>query len=361
MTHHSPSRVARTGGEAPPRPRRAAARTGVVLAAALLLAGCADLRLETPPPATPNPDAVEQVRDRTARDAVELADLATRASLTAHEAVAPVLGRVAEVAVAHAEALGGVYEPFPDAPTTSAPSPDPGAGATVAPTPPTPPADAATVLAALARTAANARTDADAVADGDLARLLASVWMSRVLLGEALDAAVGAAATPEAPTDPEAWPEATAPAVPQSLPPIPDPDDVLAVVQSEDAAGLMWEVVAARTSDAARDDAAARARLHRDRAEDWAVAAGVARTGKDPRRVAYDLPPELTVDGAAPEAMLAVASQVEAALGVTYTSLVAGTDADGRAPILDHALDQVRRGLAAGQPVPAFPGLPERA
>ncbi|GEN79317.1 DUF4439 domain-containing protein [Actinotalea fermentans] len=326
-----------------------------------LLGGCADVRLETPAPATPTPDAVEQVRDRTARDAVELADLATQAALTAPEAVAPVLGRVAEVAVAHAEAFGGVYEPFPDAtPSASAPAaPDVGAGATVAPAPPTPPADAAAVLAALARTAGDARTDADAVADGDLARLLASVWVSRVLLGEALDAAV--AGTPDAPADPEAWPDAPAAVVPQTLPPLAEPGDVPALVQSEDAAGLVWEVVAARTGDAVRADAAARAVLHRDRAEAWAVAAGVARTADDPRRVAYDLPPELTVDGAAPEAMLAVAAQVEASLGVVYTSLVAGTQAGGRAVVLDHALDQVRRGLGAGQPVPAFPGLPERA
>lgn len=356
MTHAPLSR------DAGRRPRRAVARVAAAgLVAVALLGGCADLRLETPPPATPSPDAVEQVRDATARDAATVADLATTAALTAPESVATVLGRVAEVSVAHAEALGGVYEPFPPGTPGASAAPTPTATPTVTPTatptdPPAPP-DAAAVLAALTEAAGTARADADAVADGDLGRLLASVWVSRVLLGRALEAALvatGGAA-------PTATPAPVAPVVPSDLPAGTQVADVLPLVRSEDATGLVWEVVAARSADTVRADAAARAALHRDRADDWAVAAGVARGAQDPRRAAYDLPAELTVDGATPEAMAAVASQVEASLGVAYTSLVARADAGARGPLLDAMLDQVGRGLVPGSPVPAFPGLPERA
>lgn len=343
------------------RPARRRAAAAVLLTCAVALGGCADLRLETPPPATPTPDAVEVVRERTARDATLVAALATEAALSAPEAVATVLGRVAEVSLAHAEAFGGVYEPFPGTPEPGH-SPDDGDGAadgaTATPTPTPPPADAATVLDALATAATTARADADAAPDGDAGRLLASVWVSRTLLGETLAAAVAAAAgTPEAVPTPTATPVT----VPADPPLGVDVADLATLVRSEDAAGMAWEVVAARSADAARADAAARATLHRDRAEDWASAAGLARTDADPRRAAYDLPEALVVDGATAEAMGAATVGVEAALGVTYTSLVARADAGARGPLLDAMLDQVRRGLVAGTPAPAFPGLPERA
>lgn len=357
----SPARARRAASRRTRTTGRAATVAGL-LACATVLGGCADLRLETPPPPTPTPDAVEIVRERTAADATELAALATEASLSAPEAVATVLGRVAEVSLAHAEAFGGVYDPFPGAtaePTATPDSPDVGAGATVAPTPAAPPADAAAVLDALTAAAGTARTDADAAPDGDLGRLLASVWVSRTLLAETLTAAVATAAPPEAAATPT--PAPAAPEVPAEPPLGVDAADLATLVTSEDAAGMVWEVVAARSADAARADATARAALHRDRAEDWAVAAGLARTDADPRLAAYDLPEELVVDGATPEAMAAVTTEVEAALGVTYTSLVARADAGARGPLLDAMLDQVRRGLAAGAPTPAFPGLPERA
>lgn len=355
LARRAGARAARTRGAARGRirPARRLAAVGV-LAGALALGGCADLRLETPPPPTPTPDAVEVVRERTAADATELAALATEAALSAPEAVATVLGRVAETCLAHAEAFGGVYEPFPPTTPGATASPGVGAGATVAPTPP--PADAAAVLDALTAAAAAARTDADAAPDGDLGRLLASVWVSRTLLGDTLAAAVAAGGTEAAPA-----PIATPPAVPGEPPLGVDAADLGLLIRSEDAAGLVWEVVAARSADAVRADAEGRATLHRDRAEDWAVATDVARTDADPRLAAYDLPAELIVDGATPDAMAAVTTDVEAALGVLYASLVARADPGARGPLLDAMLDQVRRGLAAGAPTPAFPGLPERA
>lgn len=336
------------------RPAALTALTALAVAVGALLGGCADLRLETPPPATPSPDAREQLRDRTARDAAELARLATRAALTAPEGVATALGRVADVSVAHADAFGGVYVPFPD----EAPQPSPTATAAPAEV------SVAEVRAALAQATQAARADAETVADGDLARLLAAVWVSRTLLAEALDDAVAAAEDGDGdggsaggPGEATAGPDVAAVAeVPAGL----DADAVATLVTSEDAAGFAWEVVAARSSGDDRSRAHERARLHRDLAEAWAQAAGVARTADDPRRAAYALPEALTAADAGAEAMGDVTAEIEAALVVTYTTLVAGTDAGARGPVLDALLAQVGRGLPTG-PVPAFPGMPERA
>lgn len=363
------------------RARRATTRLVALLAAAGLVGACGDLRLETPPPPTPSPDAVEQVRDATARDAVALAEAAADAAEREPVEVAGVLVQVAEASQAHAAALGGVYEPFPgataqprdgghDAGTgggaddgSAAPTEAPTATPTVTPTvtpgaTPAPHADAAHVLALLEAAVARAAADADTVVDGDLARLLGSVAVSRRLLADALALASGGG---EATTPPTAAPLTGPAAVPDELPAGLAADDVVALVLSEDAAGMVWEVVAARSGDQARAAAAARARVHRERAEAWATTAGFAGTADDPRRSAYDLPAELTAAGATQEAVAAVAESLEAELAVAHATLVARTAPGGRTALLGAVAEQVRRGLGAGAPAPAFPGLPERA
>ncbi|WP_399552556.1 hypothetical protein, partial [uncultured Cellulomonas sp.] len=174
----------------------------------LTLAACG-LRAETPPPVEPSPDAVEQVRARTVADSLALAAAATQAVLLPEgsaEPVAPVLADVTSFSDQHAEQLGGVYVsglPAPtDTPSAATPTPE---RITVA--------ELVQDLAAATRAAL---TDADAVTDGPLARLLASVATSRGELTARLARAAGAEVpptTPEAtPGDPTPSPEATAPA-----------------------------------------------------------------------------------------------------------------------------------------------------
>lgn len=352
---HRTDRRARRADRSATRPadRRVPGRlVAVALAGVLALAGC-DLRLETPPPVTPTPDAVEQVRDATARDAVALADAAEEAAAGAPVEVAGVLLQVAEASRAHADALGGVYVQFPEHPegpdaATDDAEPD-GEAAGAEDAAPGPPADPASVLAELSLAASAARSAADSVADGDFARLLASVAVGRLLLAEALARATGA--------------EAVAPdlAVPATAPAGLAPEDLAVVVRSEDAAGLVWEVAAARSADEAREAAARRAVVHRDRAQAWAVAAGVAGTADDPRRSTYDLPDDLVAAGATQEAVLAVGERVEADLAVVYASLVARADPGARGELVDAVAEYARRAVAAGAAAPTFPGLPERA
>jgi hypothetical protein len=313
-------------------------------AVVLLLAGCG-LRLETPEPDPLVPDDLEILRADTAADAADLRDRATEAGPGAPPEVAAVLRRVAEASDAHHEAFGGTYVPFPG--VTPPPSPTPTVTVTTAPPPPATPDD---VLSDLVEGAAEARADAEAVADGPMARLLAAVSVNRSLLADALATALGTVAGPTVTF-----------VVPETVPDGLATQEVAVLVQSEDATGLAWEVTAARSVDAAqRDLAAARATTHRDRAQAWAEAAGIAGTGTDPRRSSYTLP-EALGDLSPAENRLAALGEVEAELATSYMSLVAQAEVDARGVLIDAVLDTLRiRVSGDAAAMPDFPALPEQ-
>lgn len=325
------------------RPVRAALRAVAcvaVLALAGLVAGC-DLRQETPPPPVLVPDDAEVLRDRHAREAAALATAAQEATTTAEEAVAAPLALVAASSTEHVAALGGVYEPFPDVTATPTSTP-------TSPTAEPAPSTAADVLALLRASAEAARTDATTVTDPGMAHLLAAIALNRLLLADALSAALEG-------TTPELG-EVT---VPASLPAGMDPQAAAVLVQSEDAAGMAWEVVAARSADDARARAADRAALHRARAEAWAEAAEIAGTGTDPRRSAYDLPEAVTDATAPTELMWNALGEIESTLGESYAALVPTVAPEARAGLLDAALEAMRRAASLHVPVPPLPGMAE--
>ncbi|WP_225754095.1 DUF4439 domain-containing protein [Actinotalea sp. Marseille-Q4924] len=343
-------------------------RVALLVVATLTVTGCG-LRLETPPPEPPVPDAAETVRQRTVADAVALQDLAGG---TEHPdpAVQLVLDAVAEASAAHVDALGGVYDPG-----TDPVGPEPSTG--VPDTSPTPTAgrqdgDAAggggggtadgetsadetveVLVDALAETSATATADADAVEDGTVARVLAAVATSRLLLGERLAVADGAPA--EGADRAEPWP-ATAPAV---LPEGVTETDVLPLVTAEDLAGQAWEVVAARREGDARAVAAERAVVHRERARAWAEATEVAGTGLDPRRAGYALPPGL-LSGEEPAATEDLAT-LETGLADAYATLVARAAPTQRTPLLAASADATAAAASLTGRLPTFPGMPELA
>lgn len=322
----------------PSAPLRAAL---ALVLAATAVAGC-DVRLETPEPTAPEPGPVEVVRDGAAGRSADLARVAAAAAATAGGDAATVLTRVSAEAAAHLVALGGVYVPFPDALET-APEPEP-----------VPAPGASGMVDLLLGAAAATRGDADTVADGPLARLLASIATARTLAVEDLAAALGEPdrATPTTVTLPQAVPSGT-------------PGSVLeALVVSQDGLAYAWEVVAARSTAADREFAAARGAELRDRAAAWARATGLAEPGIDPRRVAYDLPDAVTVatgDAAADHAAARAAlGALEAELAELFATAVAGTDPGARGPMLDGLLDSARLATDLGVPPAVFPGLPEQ-
>lgn len=331
-----------------PRPvRRSAARRVAAAGAAAVLAAtisaplaACGVRLETPAPVAPSADAAEQLRDRSARQAADLARLADAAVPTADDAAAAVLARVADASMAHVTALGGVYEPFPGA--TASPTASPTATSAT----PTPPPDAATVLVALRAAAEAARADAAAAPDPAMAHLLTAVAIARAVLVDALSSVVDGT-TADLGDVP----------VPDSLPGGMDAQAAAVLVQSEDAVGMAWEVAAARSDGEARDRAAQRAGQHRDRAEAWAVAAGFAGTGADPRRSAYDLPDGLTAADATAESVATALGELEARLGADYADLAATLAPGGRDAVLDAALEAYRRAAGLGAAIGDLPGV----
>ena len=333
------------------------ARWAVALVAGvLLLSGC-EVRLETPEPTAPAADEVETVRQRPTADAISLHVLAERvAASTADPGLATAVADVAVRSAAHTEALGGVYVPFPSRTPTPTPTDDPPASAP-APTDSPAPADPAAatvvdVVALLDETAASARADAAAVSDGALARLIASIAVARATSAQVLSDLAAVPAESRTAPEPPAAPDVVPPGVPGSA--------VAEVVLSQDAVGLAYEVVAARSEGDARARAAARAVEHRDTAELWAAAAGILGTDADPRRASYALPAVIVAPDGDPAVVQAELARLEGELCAAYTSMVAQAEPGSRSPLIDAMLETyaAQRALSGAQV--AFPGMPEQ-
>ncbi|GAA4853123.1 hypothetical protein GCM10023221_36230 [Luteimicrobium xylanilyticum] len=321
--HPSPARAL------PRRPPAFLAAAAAVLLA-LVLSGCG-VRLESDPPPPLTPTADELVRAATVADVVGVRDLA-RAALDdgATGAVATRLRAIVKQAGTQVTALGGVYDG--PAPTTS---PTASARATATATTTTTKPTAAAVVRRLGAASSAARgrlADAD---DAHLARLVAQVGTSQDLSARAL----AAVAHVKAPAT-----QAARVTVPATLPEGARATVAATVIEDEDAAGYLLEVVAARSSGAARKETAARAAVHRARAQDWATAAGVAGTDGDPRRTAYALPAK------------SVARTVESRLTTGYAALLDTLDPKGRAAVADLLADSARAAVDAGAAITALPG-----
>ncbi|WP_051681763.1 DUF4439 domain-containing protein [Cellulomonas sp. HZM] len=335
---------------------RGAVRALVVALATALVASCAacSVRLESAPYPEPSPGPVEQVRARTLGDALALeADARAALATRPGAAVADVLDDVVAFSADHASQLGPAYDSglTPSATATSS-----------APTRTTP----SDVLTELAATTRDALADADGVADADLARLVASIAAARDQLTRRLATATEAKVPDlDVVVTPSPAPSVTGSPAPE---PTPSPeqtdaaqatsaDDLAPLVVAHDQAGFAYEVIAAQQSGSLRTAARAAAAQHRDEAQRWAVAAGVAETAQDPRRASYTLPDGLDKGSTARR----LARALEGAVADAAATLVARTPAGQRSPFVD----ALRTANAAARtwgaaPVP-FPGMPERA
>ncbi|MCC2315386.1 DUF4439 domain-containing protein [Cellulomonas xiejunii] len=347
-----------------PRPARRARVLTAVVACVLALAGCG-VRLETPPPAEPSPDAIEQVRGRTVADALALAGGATAvASGAVDDPVRAVLDDVAAFSARHAEELGGVYDSGLPDPSPSA-SPSPTASVVT---------DVTALLAALVDDAARATTDADAVPDPELARLVASVAVARDALAERLAAVTGlprpapAAGVDgdDAPDDATATSEPVAPSAtatqdggtsPDAGEPAPATQGAAALALAHDEAAWAFTVLAARSSDATRTSMLEEAARHRAASDAWARTAGVTGRPADPRRAAYALPAGLDDPATAQALPRSLEQAVADASAGAVASAPAGARLDAIASLRTATAAAVAWGAA---PVP-FPGMPELA
>lgn len=291
---------------------------GLLAVVALLLTGCADIRLETEDPPAATADAAEQHRQQLAVQSQQLADDAEHAAVTADADVADLLLAIAADARVQLDTLGGVWAPAGRHLVT------------------VPRGDAAHVLDELTASAAQMRDDAIA-ADVGLAPLLAGISVSRSLRADQLATATGA----EPGTLEPAWPSAL------------DPSSAADLIRTVDAIGQAWEIRAARASLDDRDGWARRAENWRADAQELAALAGVADTDDDPRDVSYDLD---TAD------LPATIADLRADLMGCWLAQVPTTEGEDRGAVIDLALTAARdAGMsdrdAADAEIPAIAGL----
>lgn len=396
----------RGAGARLPRPTRLLAGLLAAVLVPAFLAGCG-VRLQTPPPAEPVPDALEQVR-RTAVDDVLLVAQSAEAALAGAGLTPEVtaeLTRVAADSRAQAAALGGVYDSgLPDEDEVEPGASPSGAPAPAASVPLPAPGD---VVVVLVDASARNRTAAGTTSQGTLARLLAAVGAAQTVSATRLAGLTGGTAplavTPVVPvpaddaasvdprgaasgtgtagaadvdgtdadgagadgagtTSPAPSPSpspggvaTTAPDDGSSVPPEGlTADDLRAVVASEDAAGYALELRAALAEGDARARLLDRSRTHRERAQAWAELARTDGTDQDPRRVAYAVPSPAEADDAA------LVRRLESGLAADYATLV-GVAAPGSRGVLVDLLYEGALTLQAwgAEPTP-FPGLPEQ-
>lgn len=343
----------------PPRPAARLPRAvAVLVGGVLVLAGCG-VRLETPPPVEPSPDAIEQVRGRTVDDALGLADAATAVVASdVDEPVRVVLDDVAAFSARHAEELGGVYDSGLPDPT---PAPSPTTGAPVV-------TDVTGLLAELVDDAARATQDADAVPDPDLARLVASVAVARDALADRLAAvadlprpAPGADAAPSDDASGDAVPSADASPPTVEASPTDDADPAAgspaaaALALAHDEAAWTFTVLAARSSDATRTTMLEAAARHRTASDAWARAAGVVGRPADPRRAAYALPAGLDD----PTVLEALPRTLEQSVADASAAAVAQAEAGDRLDAVASLRAATAAAVAWGAAAVPFPGMPE--
>jgi len=344
--------------------RSTAPLTGLVIALfmAVALTGC-DVRLETPPPTEPVPDAIELVRRTAADDALRLSELATITPLATADNQAW-FTRLAGDSQAHLAALGGVYESG----IAVGPEADLGAEHEVEPTGELMPADSLTfdswdsAISSLNAAAARNLNAAAVEADGAKARLLASIGTSQVLAAARLATLAGwADYDPISALVAAGWADESADSGTDPAEHLGEPEgdeatgitvaDFQAIVQSEDAARYAFEVYAARSEGDLRAALRQRARVHGARAEAWAQLGQLAETDQDPRLVAYQIP-----EGLSPAELVLF---FEKELTTRWAALIAAAAPGARGPLIEALLASQLTVAQWGGAVATFPGMPE--
>jgi hypothetical protein len=344
------------------RTRRRSCLTALALTCAIILSGCG-VRLETPPPTEPVPDAAEVLRRTAVADALLVADQAESAAAAdgVRADVVVELERISEATTEQAQELGGEYDSGLGDIVAERPGASPSAT--------TPEHTPRAVVASLGDAATRTRAAADQAQSGPLGRLLASISASQTRYAAQLARLTGSG-DPELPltqipepaepsTEPAEGDEAAAtPAAaaagPAAIPTGLSAENLSALVLAEDTAGYALEVRAAQAAGDVRTRAYERAQLHRARAQAWALVAGVDSTDQDPRRVAYVVPgPGTTTE--------ALARDLEVDLAQDYASLVGIAEPGTRAILVALLTEATLAAARWGAPAVPFPGLPEHA
>lgn len=244
-----------------------------------LTTGCG-MRLETPEPPAPTPDAAEVIRSEAVADATAIAQAAQAAQTDpAAVVVTDRLAQVAAGSLSHAETLGGTWTASGTSEGTTTPDATPSATA------PTAAGDLPAAITSLTSGYERARAGL-AGSSGDTTQILASMALWRALAAHELAGAI-----------PETAPELPRGGIDGTALSLATFRDVDPLVRGLDAAAYAYEVLAAREDDAGRQASwKARAGTLRETGELVAGRAGVAGTAADPRVAVYDVSSLVTAD-----------------------------------------------------------------
>jgi len=306
-------------------PARRAVMTITSVALAASLSSCG-IRMETPQPTEPVPDANEASRQATVDDLLTIAHTATQvASETDDPKETELITSIATLANQQSSAIGGVYSSgLPDSDLGATPGPTPTDEATTS--------DAQELVDSLTEAATRIRSALAVPTDPDLARVYASLAISHLL--SARDVARASTAQYALPADfsLEGWQN------PDFLP----TDSLVELIRAEDAAGYAFEVIAAMQEPDKRNLALKSAAEHRAFATQLALDSAIAGTSDDPRLPVYELPLTLSdEENRAPEKELkALAVKIESDLASSYISLIDVAEADTRVNLLDQAVSR---------------------
>lgn len=311
-----------------------------------LVTGCS-VRLETPSPSEPEPDSLEVARRAAVTDVLDVAALARDLLVEtgAEDSPGPELAATVDAAAVHLDQLGGVY----DSGLADVDGDDVQVAPTSTSTTAPPPSDVTPeqLIERLSQAYSRARGSLVTVPDPGLARLVASIGTAQLSQARTIAVAAGAPITP---VDLPATP-----LVPVELAGVPA-GSLIPLVALEDAAGYAFEVVAARvSSEAERVAASARADVHRDRAQAWALVAGVAGTSTDPRQIVYALPESVASATPSTEHL----SNLETSLADAYGSLLSDVVEEDRVAVADLLTDSYLTARTWGSPPLVLPGMPE--
>lgn len=315
-------------------------RVTAVLTAVALMSGCS-WRLESDTPTYPSPDATTLERDAAADLEQAILDATTS---DADDSTSGTVLRAQEEASApvRLDALGGVYEAYPDV----TPTPD----GTAAPAP--------GLVASIIEARDSHFTVAMSTSDRNMAGVLLSAGLSHALtlwyaawVDQVVTGAEAVVSAERVLDTPALDGETLVPAATQL-----DPAVVSQLALTHDRAGYLYEVLGARSTDTEREQWLTRSALQRARAAALLTLPGT----EDLRESVYVTPTRDIADAAA---RVSVAQAHESMIGDTYATLVSDAATGDVAWILSAAFDAYAQAAAYGDAtadsavIPALPGL----
>lgn len=318
------------------------AKVLIVLVAILTLLGGCGLRLETPPPSAPAPDAAEVLREAMVADALTIKQYASdlRGAADVREDTQAVLDLVVQSATEHELALGGIYDPGPEYVSTEPPVTSPSDE----------PVTVETLVTKLAVAANRARSTLPTESEPLRARLYATIAASNHAHAVELSATQDGEALPTTDFGDAVAAAGTAP-LPEGIP----VEETSELIASLDAVGYAREQWGLRQEGNRATRILNKSKAERAQAMAWADSYGLTGTPEDPRELFYVIGDDPT----SPRAIRSFIRGEYVEQTHRYSALLATVEPDARIAVLDLMTATYLEARNQGADAQVFPGMRE--